>query len=199
MLDQDLAEAVRVYRRKCKGWGNDAHQREVFMSFLAALGRIGGAVLDEAEVRAHAVAATWYRAVWALQMETRLCKVEMMPSVMNAFDTANFSALLTVTGAALTDCRRLACERIMPAEAALWLRKCRDSGHAHGSDLVLAMSGPDNVARARDELLRLERDGVIRRGKFSPTRQQRFFDSGGFLDASATHYAEAWGWEVSGD
>lgn len=49
----------------------------------------------------------------------------------------------------------------------------------HGEALVMAMSGPDNVARAEKLLLEAEAEGLIERGKFDPTKTQRFFGVGG--------------------
>lgn len=60
-------------------------------------------------------------------------------------------------------------------------------GSFHGEDLALAYGAPacgrpgmpDSVAHAERALVEAERRGWIERGKYDPTRQQRFFGVGG--------------------
>lgn len=60
-----------------------------------------------------------------------------------------------------------------------WLEECRGRGALHGAKLAEILRGADNVARADRYLRWLEEDGLIVRGAYEPTREQRFFGVGG--------------------
>ena len=68
------------------------------------------------------------------------------------------------------------------------LARLINRGSFHGEALVLACSGADNVARCDDLLVRAERAGLVERGKYDPSAQQRFFNVNGDKLPSHHHW-----------
>jgi hypothetical protein len=80
-----------------------------------------------------------------------------------------------------------------------WLDRLYERGFAHGSELVEALGAAgmtDNVRAAEELLVVALGVGWIERGRFDPSRDQRFFGAAGRLDVApdhlpAYHYAPA--------
>jgi len=77
-----------------------------------------------------------------------------------------------------------------------WLQRCFDALFGHGSNLVYDLgTKADNVYAACRCLEAAEALGWIKRVKFSPTREQRFFDVNETLKYSPQANPHAYGWE----
>ena len=60
-----------------------------------------------------------------------------------------------------------------------WLRRARDTMLGSGHDLVMAISGTDNVYSAERVLRAAEAAGLIERGSYAPSVEMQFFGVGG--------------------
>ncbi len=73
-----------------------------------------------------------------------------------------------------------------------WLKLVKSRQYGHGSELVYAIRGPDNVCRAQRILRECVQEGVLFRCRYAPTKEQQFFGSGGTLELDPVHAFEAY-------